>query len=99
MGAENEFYSMAATLGRRVRTYTKSLYKKPGLLLLLLRGFFAIRVVLPTRVGSYSYAPSPYGCHLMKKSVIKVRVPVAPSRGAVEKKGRIFPKPKKQVFR
>jgi hypothetical protein len=50
-------------------------------------------------VGSYSYAPSPYGCHLMKKSVIKVRVPVAPSRGAVEKKGRIFPKPKKQVFR
>ena len=56
------------------------------LLLLLLRGIFAIRVVFPTRADSYSYAPSPYGCHLMKKYVIKVRVREAPSRGVVEKK-------------
>ena len=69
------------------------------LLLLLLRGFFAIRVDLPTSVGSYTYAPSLYGCHLLKKSVIKWRVQVAPFRGVVEKKGWICPKPKQRIFK
>ena len=79
--------------------YVRCECKNTLLLLLLLRGFFAIRVVLPTRVGSYSYAHSLYGCHLMKKSIIKVRVPVAPSRSVVEKKGRMCPKPKKQILK
>ena len=41
-------------------------FRAPLVLLLLLRGFFANQVVLPTRVGLHCCAPSPYVCHLMK---------------------------------
>jgi len=39
---------------------------------------------------------SPYGCHLMKNSVIEMQVPVASSRSVIEMQDQIFPKPKKE---